>query len=673
MPDDSKHVKHPIERRQNVADRRDTDADQRDTDADRRDTDADQRDTDADQRDTDADQRDTDAEQRDTHAAQRDTYAQQRDSVAEQRDAYAEQRDTYAQQRDSVAEQRDTDAEQRDGYAAQRDTHAAQRDTHAEQRDTHAEERDTDAEQRDNDAEQRDWEAAQRDNDAEHRRADTEDRQPFAATWGGDDSPPVDPRPGLNRIAAAAKRNRGWQGRRADAAERWRAKLNRGAASDGRNAGANERSRAELSRGAASDGRIVGANERSRAEISRDTASQGRAAGAIERTTAERDRSVALDDRDGLHRNGHYASEFAGSLGLAWCLRDLDPPAFLYVSPRIVEILGLDPEDASLTLDSALTMVHEEDRPKITEDYLNGAVAGHAVEAEMRIVRPDGEVRWLRATSYPVTDDRGVVVRSADTVEDITARKSVEAVAHAGRVEADRANAAKSEFLSRMSHELRTPLNAVMGFARILELDPLSESQEDAVGYILRGGKHLLEIINEVLDVARLENDQVDVVVEPVLIRDLLADAIGLMRPLAEGREIDLRCDLTHRYVARYVIADPRRLLQVLINLLSNAIKYNSPGGQIDVSCAVQDDELQIIVADDGNGIREADLPRLFIPYDRLGEEDSDIEGTGIGLSVAKHLITKMDGRIDVHSEFGFGTTFTVAVPLSDGPAPSLT
>jgi len=234
--------------------------------------------------------------------------------------------------------------------------------------------------------------------------------------------------------------------------------------------------------------------------------------------------------------------------------------------------------------------------------------------------------------------------------------------------DADRANQAKSEFLSRMSHELRTPLNAVLGFAQLLEMDSLSPEQRESVGHILRGGRHLLELINEVLDLARIEAGRLTLSPEPVSVREVVRESLDLIRPIAAKVNVLLN-DTAPSIPDAYVTADRSRLKQVLLNLLSNAAKYNHQGGSVTLTCeTLPQGRLRIRVSDTGPGIPPDKLERLFIPFERLGAEQTAVEGTGLGLAFSKRLVEAMRGSLGVESTMGKGTTFWIELALVEEP-----
>jgi hypothetical protein len=230
------------------------------------------------------------------------------------------------------------------------------------------------------------------------------------------------------------------------------------------------------------------------------------------------------------------------------------------------------------------------------------------------------------------------------------------------RATAEAANQAKTAFLSRVSHELRTPLNAVLGFAQLLELDseePLTVAQRRRVEHIHAAGDHLLTMIGELLDLTRIESGHLAIDLTAVPLAPLVRDCLEMIRPQAEAAQVSLAFDPLDT-AAR---ADVTRLRQILLNLLSNAIKYNRAGGDVRVQFERRGAEVAIHVSDSGVGIAPADLPLLFEPFYRGAQQQSSIEGTGIGLAITAGLAQAMQGRIEVHSTPGRGSTFTVVLP----------
>jgi PAS domain S-box-containing protein len=299
-----------------------------------------------------------------------------------------------------------------------------------------------------------------------------------------------------------------------------------------------------------------------------------------------------------------------------------------------------------------------------------GPVLGRVLR--MEALRRDGSEFPVEFTISPIRIDHTTVFNAF--LRDVTERKRAEdavtaarAEAEAARDEAEQANRAKSEFLARMSHELRTPLNAILGFAQLLEIGQLPSEHAESVGQILHAGRHLLNLIEEVIDVARIEQGRLSLSIEPIPLGEVLGEALDLVRPLAASAGIPISADLSQ--FRGHAFADRQRLKQVFMNLLSNAIKYNREGGDINVTCGpVASGRIRVAVADTGEGIPEEQMDRLFLPFERLGAERTTIEGTGIGLSIAKRLTELMGGTIGAQSELGRGSTFWVELDPAEPP-----
>ena len=240
----------------------------------------------------------------------------------------------------------------------------------------------------------------------------------------------------------------------------------------------------------------------------------------------------------------------------------------------------------------------------------------------------------------------------------------------ATKQDAERANRAKSEFLSRMSHELRTPLNSILGFGQLLEINGVDSGQRESVDQILRGGRHLLEMIDEVLDIARVETGELRLSPEPIHAAELVRETIALVVPLAEQRSIQLITDVGD-CADVHVTADRQRLKQILLNLLSNAIKYNRDAGEIRCSLECDDSERLVVhVADTGAGMSPEQLARLFEPFERLGAEHGTVQGTGLGLALSRRLAEAMSATLEVESEPGRGSTFSIRLATTPAPEP---
>jgi signal transduction histidine kinase/ActR/RegA family two-component response regulator len=292
-------------------------------------------------------------------------------------------------------------------------------------------------------------------------------------------------------------------------------------------------------------------------------------------------------------------------------------------------------------------------------------LASPVAGVEMVAVRTDGSEVPVEVTLSHVGTREGLWVIAA--IRDVTDRKAAEEALNRVSEEAARANRAKTEFLSRMSHELRTPLTAVLGFGQLLEQRRvLPDQQAEAAGHILKAGRHLLKLIDEVLDLASIEEGRLALSSKPVRIGDVMDDALTLIRPGAQQRGIEI--NVFDGHADCHVTADRQRLTQVFLNLLSNAVKYNHERGTVTLSCAECEGHLTVSVRDEGYGIPPELQSRLFSPFDRLGAEKTEVEGTGLGLALSQRLVQAMSGTLGVESALGEGSTFWVTLPIVKSP-----
>jgi PAS domain S-box-containing protein len=271
--------------------------------------------------------------------------------------------------------------------------------------------------------------------------------------------------------------------------------------------------------------------------------------------------------------------------------------------------------------------------------------------------------RTLRIIDRP-TAEHGTVSLMIDMTEDYLRADEL----RRARETAEAASAAKSEFLSSMSHELRTPLNAVLGFAQLLQRDkkqPLSDRQQERIEHVLRGGEHLLKLIDEVLDLSRIEAGAVTISAEPVSLPEVLQEVMTTLDPMAQRAGVSVALSALPSHLTP-VIADRTRLAQILMNFGSNAIKYNRTGGNVRFDLVRSDDAIRISVIDDGIGIPEDKRAKIFEPFHRAGQETGPIQGTGIGLAISKRLAELMQGRVGFESATNKGSTFWVEVPVHE-------
>jgi PAS domain S-box-containing protein len=332
---------------------------------------------------------------------------------------------------------------------------------------------------------------------------------------------------------------------------------------------------------------------------------------------------------------------------------------------------GREPQPVAMTEAERLACVHPQDRERAAHAGRRARDDGLTFEFEFRIIWPDGQVRWLASRSIEVQDPDGGGRRRIGVNWDITDSRTAETVRQEREI-ALRESASKSKFLARMSHELRTPLNAVLGFAQLLRADESGTDEPAAsrrrrLDHIRSAGQHLLTLINDVLELSGLEGGEVRIALQPVALKPLVEQALPMVSPLAQDRQVHFELEVPDLYVC----ADATRLRQVLLNLLSNAVKYNRHGGWVRIEAdASEGGEVLLRVSDTGRGMSPQQLQQLFEPFNRLGSESQGIEGTGIGLAIAKALVERMGGAVRVESREGEGSLFELRLLSAQAPLP---
>ena len=381
-------------------------------------------------------------------------------------------------------------------------------------------------------------------------------------------------------------------------------------------------------------------------------------------------------DRARYESEQHFR-QLAEHIREVFWLTDIKKNKMIYISPAYETVWGRSCESLYANPTSFLEAIHVDDRERVMQSMTRQADGPY--NEEYRIIQPDKSERWIKDQSYPIQDQSGVTYRVAGIAEDITEEKLATELLEQrvkqrteslrqkedeliiAKEEAERANLAKSQFLSRMSHELRTPLNAILGFTQLLELDEsLNDGQRDSVNEIHHGGKHLLDLINEVLDLTKIESGNIEIITGRINVCEILKECITLSKPLLTQYEVSLstREECT---INTEVSADKTRLKQIILNLISNACKYNHKGGSIEITCSnTTDNRIRLSIKDTGTGIAKKHQIDIFEPFNRLDAEHSNIEGTGIGLTITKQLIEIMGGNIGFESEQGVGSTFWI-------------
>ncbi|HEX8099809.1 MAG TPA: ATP-binding protein [Actinomycetota bacterium] len=364
--------------------------------------------------------------------------------------------------------------------------------------------------------------------------------------------------------------------------------------------------------------------------------------------------------------------------------------AWEYLSPQLETMVGYKPDEWTADPNLWLDRVHPEDRQGTLDAEARSHSTGKPLQMEYRFTTKDGRVVWIRDEARLVPDKTGDGTVFQGLLTDITPFRDAQAAiemknqeleAHVSKRTAElqaairdlltakegaeRSDRAKSEFLSRSSHELRTPLNAILGFSQLLEGSHLHPEDRESVEEILKAGRRLLALIDDVLDVAHVDAGRDLGPLEPTSVGQVIAEALDLVRPVAANRSVELRCAPID--TALLVLGDSPRLRRALQNLLTNAVKFNREGGDVVITATETAERISIHITDTGQGIANEDLDQLFSPFARLGAERVDSDGRGLGLTVAKALVESMDGEISVATKPGSGSTFTLELIRAQG------
>jgi len=360
-------------------------------------------------------------------------------------------------------------------------------------------------------------------------------------------------------------------------------------------------------------------------------------------------------------------------------------------------ILDYEPGVEKASSEKFMARIHPEDRGKVLTALEKPFQDKGPYASEFRLLLPGGKVRYVSEHGRVIFDKQGNGLHYLGTTIDVTHRVEAEqevinqrdrlqelATSLEVRIDqrtkdlalkvkelseaqstADKANRAKSEFLSSMSHELRTPLNAILGFSQLLQMNENDGEKKENLGEIINAGNHLLDLVNEILDLSKVESGMVDISIHSCNVGELVKSCLSIINPFADTYSIQIVDNVTSS--ADFSInVDEKRFKQILLNILSNAVKYNSENGKIILDYSLEKENMLCLsVTDTGNGLTPEQQSRLFRPFERAGAENSMIEGTGLGLAINKDLIELMGGTIGVESERGEGSRFWIQVPLS--------
>jgi PAS domain S-box-containing protein len=371
-----------------------------------------------------------------------------------------------------------------------------------------------------------------------------------------------------------------------------------------------------------------------------------------------------------LHRSEEQLRQIANHVpGMVYRvhMRPDGAARYSFVGEGIRALYGVSPQEL---IDNPLALRryrHPADVERVDRQVRAAFEARAPLSVEYRIVLGDGAIKWLQMSSS-VTETVGDEQTRVGVLLDVTAQREAQAL-RAERDQAESAQRAMTQFLSRVSHELRTPLNAILGFAQLIDTDPQTVThQQPWVREMLASGQHLLTIVEDILDLSGAQSGQMQIDVVDVVLADVVAECRAMLEPQAAAQRLQVSLAIDPAIALR---ADRKRVKQIVANLLSNAVKYNRPAGQVDLRArrvlGADGPAVELAVSDTGTGLGAEQLERLFTPFDRLGAQHRDVAGTGLGLSLSRHLARAMGGEIRVESRLDVGSTFVLSLPAAAG------